>query len=69
MIPHGSVINPTLTGLQLHEPDPVLRSRHQLSFEGFARYLMDGDNSAVVDTPPEEDLDQALSRYSLMAPM
>ena len=34
-------------GLQLHEPDPLLRGQHQLSFEGFARYLMDADNSAI----------------------
>ena len=33
--------------MQLHEPDPVLRAQHQLSFEGFARYLMDADNSAI----------------------
>ena len=31
----------------MHEPDPVLRGQHQLSFEGFARYLMDADNSAI----------------------
>ncbi len=51
---------------QIHEPDPVLRSRYQLSFEGFARYLMDGDNSAVQDDPGEEDLDQPLSRLIIL---
>ena len=35
---------------QLHEPDPVLRGQHQLSFEGFARYLMDADNSAIANS-------------------
>ena len=35
---------------QLHEPDPILRSQKQLSFEGFARYLMDAANSAMVET-------------------
>lgn len=60
---------------QLHEPDPVLRSHNHLSFEGFARYLMDASNSAIVlnhvksqsDTSSlssrANDLDQPLCRY------
>lgn len=50
---------------QLHEPDPVLRAHNQLSFEGFARYLMDSANSAIDlnDNEAGQDLDQPLSRY------
>ena len=48
--------------LQVHEPDPVLRSQSQLSFEGFARYLMDSSNNAVADNECES-LDRPLSQY------
>ena len=48
--------------LQLHEPDPVLRSNGQLSFEGFARFLMDAHNNAVCSSECES-LDLPLSRY------
>ena len=49
---------------QLHEPDPVLRSNGQLSFEGFARFLMDAHNNAVCDrNEGQESLDLPLSRY------
>ena len=41
----------------------MLRSQSQLSFEGFARYLMDASNSALMGADREEDLDQPLSRY------
>lgn len=52
--------------IQMHEPDPVLRKRNSLSFEGFARYLMDKNNFAY--TPElneinEEDMDYPLSHY------
>jgi hypothetical protein len=30
-----------------HEPDPGMRARGALSFQGFANYLMDTDNSAL----------------------
>lgn len=47
---------------QLHEPDPVLRSQGQLSFEGFARYLMDSSNDAI-SKHDCDSLDMPLSRY------
>jgi phosphatidylinositol phospholipase C epsilon len=47
-----------------HEPHPELRRRHLLSFEGFARYLMDRDNEAVRCGPVEEDsMTSPLSHY------
>ncbi len=36
--------------IEIHEPDPELRSNAQLSFEGFARFLMDAANTAVSST-------------------
>lgn len=48
--------------LQLHEPDPVLRAHGQLSFEGFARFLMDSSNDAV-SPKSYETLDLPLSKY------
>lgn len=36
--------------LQRHEPDQYLRSENVLSFEGFARYMMDKDNYAMTKT-------------------
>ena len=48
--------------LQVHEPDPILRSQSQLSFEGFARYLMDSSNDAV-GKGECESLDKPLSQY------
>ena len=48
---------------QLHEPDPVLRSLGQLSFEGFARYLMDASNDAISKRHPGDTMDMPLSRY------
>ena len=47
---------------QLHEPDPMLRSNGQLSFEGFARFLMDAHNNAICENECES-LDLPLSRY------
>ena len=41
--------------LERHEPDPSLRAMGVLSFEGFARMLMDEDNYAFRDSPIEED--------------
>jgi len=35
---------------QRHEPDQYLRSENLLSFEGFARYMMDKDNYAMTKT-------------------
>ncbi|KAG5673905.1 hypothetical protein PVAND_003906 [Polypedilum vanderplanki] len=36
--------------IERHEPDQNLRSENLLSFEGFARYLMDKDNYAMTKT-------------------
>lgn len=50
--------------IQRHEPHPELRRRHLLSFEGFARFLMDGDNEAVKNGPVAEDsMTSPLSHY------
>ena len=47
-----------------HEPHPELRRRHLLSFEGFARFLMDRDNEAIRKGPVEEDsMTSPLSHY------
>jgi len=48
----------SLFPLQLHEPDPVLRAQDQLSFEGFARYLMDAANSAIARLKGSLDADE-----------
>ena len=51
---------------QRHEPDPLLRGQSCLSFEGFARFLMDKDNYAFVSErlgPDESEMDQPLSHY------
>lgn len=52
--------------IQRHEPDPTLRSQSCLSFEGFARFLMDKDNYAFVSermAPDDSDMEQPLSHY------
>ncbi|XP_076389293.1 1-phosphatidylinositol 4,5-bisphosphate phosphodiesterase epsilon-1 isoform X2 [Megachile rotundata] len=49
-----------------HEPDPALRTQWCLSFEGFARYMMDKDNYAFPNeyaTPSETEMQQPLSQY------
>ncbi|XP_023290532.1 1-phosphatidylinositol 4,5-bisphosphate phosphodiesterase epsilon-1 [Orussus abietinus] len=49
-----------------HEPDPTLRTQYCLSFEGFARYMMDKDNYAFPNeyaTPCDEEMQQPLSQY------
>ncbi|XP_015590026.1 1-phosphatidylinositol 4,5-bisphosphate phosphodiesterase epsilon-1 isoform X2 [Cephus cinctus] len=49
-----------------HEPDPALRIQWCLSFEGFARYMMDKDNYAFSNeyaTPSESEMQQPLSQY------
>lgn len=45
-----SLISLLLFFLQRHEPDQYLRSENLLSFEGFARYMMDKDNYAMTKT-------------------
>ncbi|ERL87253.1 hypothetical protein D910_04650 [Dendroctonus ponderosae] len=53
-------------GLQRHEPDATLRAQDCLSFEGFARYLMDKDNFAFVpecEVPNEEEMRRPFSTY------
>ena len=44
--------------MQRHEPDSVLRDQCCLSFEGFARFLMDKDNYACIPerTPCVEEV-------------
>ncbi|XP_073996296.1 uncharacterized protein isoform X2 [Rhodnius prolixus] len=52
--------------IQRHEPDPTLRSHNCLSFEGFARFLMDKENFAFVNervSPDERDMDYPISHY------
>ncbi|ENN78054.1 hypothetical protein YQE_05490, partial [Dendroctonus ponderosae] len=49
-----------------HEPDATLRAQDCLSFEGFARYLMDKDNFAFVpecEVPNEEEMRRPFSTY------
>ncbi|KAJ8317113.1 hypothetical protein KUTeg_005017 [Tegillarca granosa] len=52
--------------IQRHEPDPLTRRNNCLSFEGFARYLMDKDNYAYPyerTRHNDEDMDHPLSHY------
>ncbi|XP_034937622.1 1-phosphatidylinositol 4,5-bisphosphate phosphodiesterase epsilon-1-like [Chelonus insularis] len=52
--------------IKRHEPDPALRVQWCLSFEGFARYMMDKDNYAFPDeyaVPDDTDMQQPLSQY------
>ncbi|XP_053978148.1 1-phosphatidylinositol 4,5-bisphosphate phosphodiesterase epsilon-1-like isoform X2 [Hylaeus volcanicus] len=54
------------TLVKRHEPDPALRTQWCLSFEGFARYMMDKDNYAFPNeyaTPSETEMQQPLSQY------
>ncbi|VDM23665.1 unnamed protein product [Toxocara canis] len=43
--------------IQEHEPDPICRSKQQMSFEGFARYLNDPTNFAFVPEEIQPDVD------------
>ncbi|XP_078588308.1 1-phosphatidylinositol 4,5-bisphosphate phosphodiesterase epsilon-1-like isoform X4 [Branchiostoma floridae x Branchiostoma japonicum] len=50
--------------IERHEPSAPLRKEGCLSFEGFARFLMDETNNAFCrSTIREEDMDQTLSHY------
>ena len=52
--------------IERHEPDPNLRHEFCLSFEGFARYMMDKDNYAFVNErviPSTSNMDLPLSHY------
>lgn len=52
--------------IQRHEPDPNLRLESCLSFEGFARYMMDKDNFAFVNErviASTSNMDLPLSHY------
>ncbi|KAG8182202.1 hypothetical protein JTE90_004139 [Oedothorax gibbosus] len=52
--------------VQRHEPDVELRNKCCLSFEGFARYLMDKCNYIFVPEslrPDPQEMDQPLSHY------
>lgn len=52
--------------IQRHEPDPILRTENSLSFEGFARYMMDKDNFAFVNErviQSTSNMDRPLSQY------
>ncbi|KAB7506835.1 1-phosphatidylinositol 4,5-bisphosphate phosphodiesterase epsilon-1, partial [Armadillidium nasatum] len=56
--------------LERHEPDPLLRTQGFLSFEGFARLMMDEDNYAFRDelvTPDDEEMMYPLSNYYIAA--
>lgn len=49
-----------------HEPDPQLREKHQLSFEGFSWFLLDKENYAFapeVNVHLDEEMDESLSHY------
>jgi len=51
---------------QKHEPDPEVIARGCLSFEGFARYMMDKENSVYNEedsTIQEADMTYPLSCY------
>lgn len=51
---------------QRHEPDPTLRQQNCLSFEGFARYMMDKENFAFISErvcPDEREMEYPLSHY------
>ena len=48
MLQHVSVSLNSVFRLQRHEPDASLRESCFLSFEGFAKYLMDKDNYAYI---------------------
>lgn len=52
--------------LQRHEPDPTLRSENCLSYDGFARYMMDKDNYAYLYekvVPEQHNMSMPLSNY------
>lgn len=52
--------------IKRHEPDPMLRIEDCLSFEGFARYLMDKDNYAFINEriiQSTSNMDRPLSQY------
>ncbi|XP_074103841.1 1-phosphatidylinositol 4,5-bisphosphate phosphodiesterase epsilon-1 isoform X1 [Cotesia typhae] len=52
--------------IKRHEPDPALRVQWCLSFEGFARYMMDKDNYAFPSEyaiPTDTEMQQPLSQY------
>ncbi|XP_071091113.1 1-phosphatidylinositol 4,5-bisphosphate phosphodiesterase epsilon-1-like [Haliotis cracherodii] len=52
--------------IQRHEPDSMLRDRCCLSFEGFAKFLMDKDNFAYLPEKTkhnDEDMDHPLPHY------
>ncbi|KAF2901192.1 hypothetical protein ILUMI_04995 [Ignelater luminosus] len=54
------------TLIQRHEPDASLRAQNCLSFEGFARYLMDKDNYAFIneqEVPNESEMGRPMSTY------
>uniref|UniRef100_A0A0N5BH47 Phosphoinositide phospholipase C n=1 Tax=Strongyloides papillosus TaxID=174720 RepID=A0A0N5BH47_STREA len=58
--------NYTIKLIQEHEPDPICRSKQQLSFEGFVRYLSDANNFAFVPElidEKSENFDYPLSYY------
>lgn len=52
--------------IKRHEPDPTLRIEDCLSFEGFARYLMDKDNYAFINervTHTTSNMERPMSQY------
>ncbi|CAG7724464.1 unnamed protein product [Allacma fusca] len=56
--------------IESFEPDTQLRSQHCMSFEGFARYMMSGNNLAFVSErimPEEAELDHPFAHYYVAA--
>lgn len=52
--------------MQKHEPDPEISARGHLSFEGFAKYMMNKENSVYNEadsTIEESDMTYPLSCY------
>ena len=43
--------------MQRHEPNPDMRAMCKLSFEGFARFLMDPDNFAFHNERVKQDVE------------
>ena len=46
-----------------HEPDPGMRRKSALSFQGFSNLLMDEDNDVVGGQEEEDDMSHPLSHY------
>ena len=56
---------PFQTFFQRHEPDTILRDNGYLSFEGFAKYMMDKDNYAYLYEKTKHNDEVRLGQHSL----